>query len=113
MEIGGELENAGKCVIYKTSICMEFICFIKYLGHSSDTAGYPLTYSFKKCSFSESIAMHKMEADFVFMKVGKADMNWKTTEPSCDRFCKEKLRGWWESIQGGKLFLTLDKGNLF
>lgn len=75
MEIGGELENAGNWVIYKTSICMEFICFIKYLGHSSDTAGYPFTYSFKKCSFSESIAMHKMKADFVFMKVGKADMN--------------------------------------
>lgn len=75
MEIGGELENAGKCVIYKTSICMKSIYFIKYLAHSSDTTGYPFIFSFKKCSFSDSIAMHKMEADFVFMKVRKADMN--------------------------------------
>lgn len=57
--------------------------------------------------------MRKMEADFVFMKVGDADMNWKTIEPSCDRFYKGKLRRWRESIQGRKLFLTLDKGNLF
>lgn len=28
MEIGGELENAGKYVIYKTSICMESIYFL-------------------------------------------------------------------------------------
>lgn len=68
MEIGGELESTSKCVIYKTSICMESIYFIKHLGHSSDTAGCPFIYSFKKCPFSKSIAMHKMEADFVFME---------------------------------------------
>lgn len=37
MEIGEELENAGKCVLYTMSIGMESRYFMKYLGNRSST----------------------------------------------------------------------------
>lgn len=50
------------------------------------------------------------------MELGVAAMNWKSYRcilTSCDRFYEGKFRGWWESIKGGIVYMTLDKGNLF